>query len=323
MIPISLAILYFFGGSVYLIMGGDLLVRGAIALSRRLRIPAMVVGLTVVALGTSAPELVVSLRAALTGYPEVALANVVGSNTANALLVVGLPALVYPLSRDEPGVARDGLTMLLVSLLFAGLCFTGPLGRLDGALLLTGLALFAAYVWRSSSLKTVWSSKSEELPWVLGLPSKPAMIATFLVLGVLWLPLGAELLIRGAVGVAERLGISNAVIGLTLVALSTSLPELSTSLIAAFKHEPEVAVGNVLGSNVLNVLAVMGATAVVSPVAIPIPRRFLSLDLPVMVGAALALTVFTARRGAVSRPAGALLTIAYAAYVALLFGSPG
>lgn len=321
--PISLALLYFFGGSVYLIMGGDLLVRGAVGLSRKLGIPEMVVGLTVVALGTSAPELVVSVRAALTGFPEVAIANVVGSNTANALLVVGLPALLWTLSSDQRGVERDGIAMMIVSAAFVALCFFGPLGRVDGLLLLLGLGLFALYVLRSPALKAAWSSQTGELPRILGLPSKPLMIATFLVLGVVWLPMGAELLLRGAVGVAERLEISNAVIGLTMVALSTSLPELTTSLIAAFKREADVAVGNVLGSNVLNLLAIMGTAAVVSPAPLPIPARFPSLDLPVMLLASLALTVVIARRHRISRPVGGLFLLGYLVYVVSLFRTSG
>lgn len=321
--PISLALLYFFGGSVYLIMGGDLLVRGAVGLSRKLGIPEMVVGLTVVALGTSAPELVVSVRAALTGFPEVAIANVVGSNTANALLVVGLPALLWTLSSDQPGVERDGIAMMIASAAFVALCFVGPLDRVDGLLLLLGLGLFALYVLRSPTLKAAWSSQTGELPRILGLPSKPLMIATFLLLGIVWLPLGAELLLRGAVGVGERLGLSNAVIGLTMVALSTSLPELTTSLIAAFKREADVAVGNVLGSNVLNLLAIMGAAAVVSPTPIPIPPRFPSLDLPVMLLASLALTVVIARRHRISRPVGGLFLLGYLVYVVSIFRPSG
>lgn len=317
-----LAILYVLGGGIYLVMGGDLLVRGAIALSRKLGIPTMAVGLTVVALGTSAPELVVSLRAALSGYPELALGNVVGSNTANVLLVLGLPALVYPLACDQPGVDRDGLFMLLATAVFFLLCSTGALGRLDGVLLLAGLGAFAAYVLRASGLREVWASESVERPWILGLPSRPAMIALFLVLGGLWLPLGAELLIRGAVDLAATFALPNEVIGATLVAVSTSLPELATSLVAAWKREVDVAVGNVLGSNVLNIFAIMGATAVASPVEIPVPPQFRLVDLPVMLAAALALAVLAARKATISRALGGVFVGGWILYVAFLLRTP-
>lgn len=317
--PASLAVLFVFGGSLYLVMGGDLLVRGATALSRRLGISPMVVGLTVVALGTSAPELVVSVRAAATGYPELAIANVVGSNIANVLLVLGVPALLSPLACGGKGVGRDGLFMLFATALFTVLCYTGSIGPVEGGVLLAGLVLFAVHVLRASTLKNVWATESKELPWILGLPSRPAMIGTFIVLGILWLPLGAELLIRGAVRISELLGIPSAVVGLTLVALSTSLPELATSVVAVFKRETEVAVGNVLGSNVMNVFAIMGAAALWSPASIQVPPRFRTLDLPVMVATAVLLTVLAVRGRTISRGLGGTMVGAYLAYLVVLF----
>lgn len=319
--PALLSVLYLFGGIVYLVMGGDLLVRGAMSLARKARISKVVVGLTVVAFGTSAPELVVSLRAALAGFPELAITNVTGSNIANVLLVIGLPSMVHVMACDQEGIARDTLFMLFVSFLFFGLTALGPLGRGDGVILLAGLAFFLGYVVRASSLKRVWASDSEEMERVLGLPSAPGMIVVFLILGSIGLPLGAELLIRGAVGVAEVAGVPNAVVGLTLVALGTSLPELATTLVAAFKKEADLAVGNVVGSNILNLLAIMGATAVVSPVVIDIPVGLLERDLPVMLGAALILTSVTVRRGSVGRGLGAALLSGYILYCVLLFRS--
>lgn len=319
----SVAVLQLFGGLVYLVMGGDMLVRGAIALARKVGVAPMVVGLTVVAFGTSAPELLVTVRAAMVGYPELAIANVVGSNIANVLLVVGLPAMVYPMVCDQENVGRDGLFMLFTTILFFALCSVGPLDTQDGVVLLAGLGLFVVYLLRASGLADMWSSETEEMTRVLGLPSKPSMIAVLLVLGILALPLGAELLIRGAVGVAELLGVSNSVIGLSLIALSTSLPELATTLVAALKREADVAVGNVLGSNVLNLFAVMGTAAVLSPMAIPVPPRFLTQDLPVMLGAALVLAVVTLRGGTVGRGLGAGLFGAYLVYVVVLFRPVG
>lgn len=318
-VPVLLVV----GGMIYLVMGGDLLVRGAIALSRRAGIPPMVVGLTVVAFGTSAPELVVSVRAALVGYGELAIANVVGSNIANVLLVIGVPALVHPLVCDQEGVDRDGFFMLAASVLFFALCGTGALGRTEGCLLLAGLAVFLAYVLRGSSLGGLWSTESREMPWVLGLPSRPAMIGVLLVAGIVALPLGAQLLIEGAVGVAAQFGVPHSVIGVTVVALSTSLPELATTLVAALKREADVAVGNVLGSNVLNLFAIMGASALVSREPILVPPRFMTLDLPVMLASAVLLAVATWRGGTIRRGLGIAMLAGYALYVGVLFRPAG
>jgi cation:H+ antiporter len=318
--PIWLAVLQLFGGIVYLLLGADLLVRGAIALSRRLGIPAMVVGLTVVAFGTSMPELVVSLRAALAGLPDLAIANVVGSNIANVLLVAALPAMVYPMACDQPGARRDALFVVFTSAIFIALCWKGPLGRVDGFILLGGLAAFLAYVSRASGLGQIWRAESAETTWVLGLPSRRYMIAIFIAFGALALPLGAELLVDGAVGVADVLEVPQAIVGLTIVAVGTSLPELATTLVAALKREADVAIGNILGSNVLNLFAIMGASALASPEPMPVPDRMLEIDLPVMFGAAVAMALLIFRGRPVGRAAGALLLAGYLSYVGFLYG---
>lgn len=317
--PTYLAVLYIFGGVVWLLMGGDVLVRGAIALSRRLGISPLIVGLTVVAFGTSAPELVVSLRAALLGFGDLAIANIVGSNIANVMLVVGLPAVVYPMVCDQRGVDGDARVMFLASLLFVGLCALGPLDRLDGIVLLAALTLFLLRVFRTSTSDRAQAEEPEGWERVLGLPTTPVMIGVFLFLGVLTLPLGAELLVRGAVAYADALGVPSSVVGLTVVAVGTSLPELATTLVAAFKRESALAVGNIIGSNVMNLLAIMGLTAAVAPAAIPVPAGFLSLNLPVMLGAAAVLVWVTHRSRVVDRRLGLILLAAYAAYTVVLF----
>lgn len=317
--PTYLAVLYIFGGVVWLLMGGDVLVRGAIALSRRLGISPLIVGLTVVAFGTSAPELVVSLRAALLGYGDLSIANIVGSNIANVMLVVGLPAVVYPMACDHRGVDGDARVMFLISLLFVGLCTLGPLDRLDGIVLLAALALFLMRVFRTSTSDRGWADEPEGWERVLGLPTTPVMIGVFLVLGILTLPLGAELLVRGAVAYADALGVPSSVVGLTVVAVGTSLPELATTLVAAFKRESALAVGNIIGSNVMNLLAIMGLTAAVAPAAIPIPAGFLTLNLPVMLGAAAVLVWVTHRSRVVGRRLGLILLAGYIAYTVALF----
>lgn len=318
-----IALLYLFGGVVYLLMAGDLLVRGALALSHRLSVSTVAVGLTVVALGTSAPELVVSLSAALGGLSELAITNVTGSNIANVLLVVGLPAVIYPMACDQEGVGRDALFMLGASVLFAILVAVGPLGRVDGTILLAGLVVFFLFVLRSASVGGAWTPDSVEAERVLGIPSRRRTIVLFLLLGAVGLPLGADLLIQGAVGIASAVGISNAVVGLTVVALGTSLPELATTLVAALKREADLAVGNIVGSNVLNLFAIMGITAVVSREAILVPAGLVERDLPVMLGAAVVLTLVAVGRGRVGRGLGVALFSCYIVYIFLLLRTAG
>ena len=308
-----------FGGLIYLLLGGDLLVRGAVALAKRAAIPPVVVGLTVVAFGTSAPELMVSLNAVLSGYPGISIGNVVGSNIANVLLVLGVPALVFPTSCDQPYIGRHGAFMLMASLVFVLLCFLGPLEFPHAGVLLVLLALFlfAAHRWR---VEGVYADASDELERVLGLPSTAARIALFLVLGVIGLPLGAQLMVSGGVEIAQAAGVSNDVIGLTIFAVGTSLPELGTTFVAALHRQPDVAVGNVVGSNVFNLLAIMGIAVVVAPGGIPVPESFLRLDLWMMVGAAGLLAGFAFTGGSIGRTWGIGFLAAYAIYVGMLFG---
>jgi cation:H+ antiporter len=307
------------GGLIYLLMGGDLLVRGAAALSHRARVPPIVVGLTVVAFGTSAPERVVGVQSVLLGHPGLALGNVVGSNIANILLVVGIPAIIAPLACVQASLPRDTGVMLATSVLFVALCVPGPLGRIDGSVLLAGLVLFVIFNVREARIGQKRPPEPGELERVLGLPHRRAMIALFLVIGILMLPLGASLLIEGASAIAMRFGVSESVIGLTIIAIGTSLPELATTLAAAFQRHADVALGNVIGSNVINLLAIMGVSAVLSPLPIPVPEVFLRLDLPVMIAAAIALSLFTLRRAPIGRRAGILLTAGYATYMLVLF----
>lgn len=311
-------LLELFGGITYLFFGGDLLIRGAVSLARRVRISPMLVGLTLVAFGTSAPELVVSLRATLTGHAGIALGNIVGSNIANVLFVCGLPAIIYPMSCNQRSARRDGLMMLFVSVAFVAMCMMGPLGVRDGLVLLAGLVLFVGYSARvadkSRDAYDVEHIGSVALPRVLGLPSGGVQIAMFVLLGVLFLPIGAELTVHAAVEIAESLGVGEAVVGLTIVAIGTSLPELVTTVMAAIRKQSDVAVGNILGSNLLNLLAIGGAVAVTSPTPVQV-EPFLGLDLWVMLGAAIVMSFFTWRGTYVGRRAGVLLVAGYGVYL--------
>jgi cation:H+ antiporter len=309
-----------FGGLIYLLMGGDLLVRGAVALARRARVPPLIVGLTVVSLGTSLPELVVTVQAALAGYPGMAIGNVVGSNIANVLLVAGVPAIAYPLVCDRGFERRNASIMLGVSIFFVVLCLVGDLNRLVGAVLLVGLAAIMTYTLRATTRARRDAKKTTPLEWVLGLPTTTWMIGLFFAVGAVGLPVGARLMVEAAVEVSAQLGVSEAVVGLTIVAIGTSLPELATAFVAVFKREMGMAVGTVTGSCIFNILAIMGIAAVASPSPIPVPSGFPSLDLPVMLGAAFALAFLVWFRRSIGRTAGILFVTGYCAYLVAVFG---
>ena len=305
-------------GFIYLLGGGDLLVRGAVALARRARIPQSIVALTIVGLGTSLPELVVSVRAALAGHPGLALGNVVGSNIANVLLVGGLAAGVHPIRTGDRNVARSGIAMLAISVLFAGMCVRGhALTRADGGVLLTllvvGLAMMSLDALRAQRLDTT------PLNWVLGVPSSSSIIALFIGVGLVVLPLGAGLLVDSAVAIAGRLGVSETLIGLTVVAVGTSLPEVATTVLAARRGKTGMVVGTIVGSNNFNILAIMGAATVASRGPVAIPARFLWLDLPLMVLVSLVLVTFSLRRRPIRRAAGAALMATYVGYIGVLY----
>lgn len=308
-------------GFVYLLMGGDLLVRGAVALARRWELSPMLVGVTIVALGTSAPELFVSVGAAVSGHPGIAIGNVVGSNIANALLVAGALALVAPFTIDAGTTRGETVAMLLATAALVALAADGVLGRLEGVALLAGML---AFVGRKTFQalrggRPSGRGRTTPLDWVLGLPSRTWLIGLFLLVGALWLPLGAGLLVESASRIAAELGISEAIVGLTVVALGTSLPELATAFVAISRRELDVALGNVIGSNVLNILAILGSAAALAPTPIPMPERGAALDLPVLVVATLVVSVFGLRGGRIGRATGALMVAAYLGYVTALF----
>ena len=313
-----MAYLELFGGLVYLLMGGDLLVRGAVALARRANVSPMLVGVTIVALGTSAPELFVSLEAALTSHPGIAIGNVVGSNISNALLVTGSLAIICPILSEDGDTQADTIAMLATSILLIVLCLGGAISPVEGVVLLVGLVLFLGY--KARHLGRI-ERREARLEFVPGLPGKGWMIALFIVVGSVWLPLGAHLLIGAASMIAGQLGVSEAVIGLTVVAVGTSLPELATVFVAAARRHVDVALGNVIGSNVLNILAILGAAAVIPWKPLVVPGQFVWLDLPVMLAASILVAYFTLRRRPLGRSMGVLMLLAYGVYVAVLYGA--
>ena len=298
-------------GLVILVLAGDSLVRGAVNLALRLGIPALIVSLTIVSFGTSAPELVISIDAVLTGVPGIALGNVVGSNTANVLLVLGVPALISGIETRQSDTRRSYVMMIAASLWFIALCFWGPLYWVHGLLLLGVLVAIFVDQGRSAraEMKANGGGKVEG--------ADPSMrwwkIILFLVLGLVGLPLGAQLLVDAAVNIATSFGVSETVIGLTLVALGTSLPELATTIVAAMRRHGEVALGNVIGSNLFNLLGILGVASFFGQ--IPVAESFLRFDLWVMLAASAALAPFVLLRINLSRVVGAILTALYLVYV--------
>lgn len=296
------------GGLVVLIFAGDFLVRGAVNLALRLGIPPLMVGMTVVAFGTSAPELLVSVQAALSDAGGLALGNVVGSNIANVLLVLGVPALIaaVAIGRD---VTRDFVIMLGATVLFIAVAMTGTIGTWQSLVLLAAFALFMA-----DSIRRARASRAEVDDLEGADPSITGLrIALYTALGIAGLPLGAHLLVTGAVNVATDLGVSEVLIGLTIVAVGTSLPELATTVMAAIRREGGVALGNVVGSNLFNLLFILGVAGLFG--AMEVPEQMLRVDLWVMLGASLVLVPFIWRAAPVTRLWGAAFLGAYGIYV--------
>lgn len=279
-----------------LLFAGDALVKGAVNLSLRLGIPALIVSLTIVAFGTSAPELLVSIKAGLDGVPGIALGNVVGSNTANILLVLGVPALLAVLHTSQCDTRKTYGLMLGASLLFIALAFRGVFDWMSGLVLLAALAFVLFDMFRDAQRHRKLArtdqcdqSPGDDLEDVEGAdPDMPMwQVLAFLVLGLAGLPLGAGLLVDNATIIAKTYGLSDTVIGLTLVAIGTSLPELATTVMAALRRQADVALGNVIGSNMFNLLAIIGIASFVRP--LQVDPEFLHLDLWVMLGASLLL----------------------------------
>lgn len=297
-------------GLIFLIAGGDLLVRGAVNLARHLGVSPLLIGLTLVGFGTSTPELVASIQAALADSPGIAVGNVVGSNICNILLILGAAALVHPLATPKAAFARDGGVMVLSALVCAALVVNGHVGRIEGAGLLVMLTLYVFYVYRRESLASVMPQSAEA--------ATQSWLVSLLVFagGMALIVYGARLLVFSAIDFARAAGISETVLGLTVVAIGTSLPELITSIMAGIRRQPAVAFGNVLGSNIYNVLGILGVTALVKP--IDVPREIAALDIWVMLGATFALIIFAVSKWFLNRWEGAIFLAAYAAYLAYL-----
>jgi cation:H+ antiporter len=308
-------------GLLALFLGAEWLVRGAARLARSFGVSALVVGLTVVAFGTSAPELVVSSVAAARGQTDVAVGNVVGSNIANIALILGLAALVTPLRVQMRLITREMQFMLVASVLLPLLALDGTVSHRDAAMLLVGFGGYLLFVMRTAPSEPATANADyQDFEAARGLaPSRMdrARDLALVTIGLGLLLLGAHLLVESAVFFARRAGISELAIGLTVVAVGTSVPELATSLIAAYRKQADIAVGNVVGSNIFNILAILGVAGLVRP--LPLASSMFGFDLPVMIGLAIVLPVLSRTGMRIGRVEGGLLLLAYIAFtVALL-----
>lgn len=306
------------GGMILLVVGGDWLVRGAIALARALNVPTLLIGLTVVAFGTSAPEMIVSVQAGLRNAPGIAYGNIVGSNIANVGLALGLPALICAVRAPDKAF-RDVSFMLLGCIVFSLMTFDGNLSLTDGLILLTLIAAYVGFSARDalSGDPTVVRAVEEEIAEA---PTKIWLVVLYLIGGLLALPFGADFLVGSASNIARAVGVDDAVIGLTAVAVGTSLPEIATALQCARRKQSDIIMGNVIGSNLFNVLAVGGALGVagaVSGYGAPTPPTLIADNLVMLIAVGLCAEIVFVRM-AIGRVGGLALIAAYAAYVAFI-----
>ena len=303
-----LEFIYIIVGVTLVLLGADRLTDGASALARRFGVPEMVIGLTIVACGTSMPEFFVSLMSALNGTSDMAVGNVLGSNIMNTMLIVGCAAVVAPMVISPSTVRKDIPFAIGASVLLLLLCTDAAISRLDGIILLVGFTLFMAYtLWQAKGNKTEDAgSAKQQNPWLsLG----------YIVLGLAGLVFGSNLFVSSASNVATVLGVSQSVIGLTIVAGGTSLPELATSIVAARKGQSAIAIGNVIGSNVFNILLILGATAAITPLQL---EGITLVDMGVMLGSIFLVWLFSFTRYTVERWEGSVLLVGYLAYLGWL-----
>lgn len=302
-------------GLAVLLVGGDLLVRGAVGLATALKVAPLLVSLTIIAFGTSAPELVVAVTSVLDGEPGMALGNIVGSNIANVLLVLGLPALIYPISAHVPGLRRHAVALVAATAIFTAIAYGArALDRTSGTALAAGIILYVAFLAfmarRSRGRDPVIDEVAE---YSEGARENPGASLLYIVAGLIGLPIGAHLLVSSGSDIAAALGVRAEIIGLTVVAIGTSLPELATVAAAALHKRSDVAIGNVVGSNIFNLLFVGGAAGLAGGAGFGAPS--LAYDLPVMIAATLILCLFILTRRDIGRLAGLAFLVGYGAFV--------
>jgi len=309
-------ILFVLAGLGLLIGAGEATLRGGVGLSQRLGLPPAIIGLTVIGFGTSAPELVVSVQAALEGRPGLAVGNAVGSNIANTLLILGTGALIRPLRCEPRAMRRDGGAMLAATALCILVALTGRVAPWQGAIMLVLLATFVTWSYRQDRK---WADlpaalHEKEATTLTNIPVNSLLIAALLVTGLVGLAGGASLIVDGAASMARKLGISDSVVGLTVIAFGTSLPELAAAMISAARGHTDVAVGNVIGSNIFNILGILGAASLVAP--LPFDPSLRDVDVWILLASSLVLIPILMTGWRISRREGGVLLACYAMYIA-------
>jgi cation:H+ antiporter len=318
--------LYFVIGLCALIGGAELLVRGAGELAAKIGISPLVVGLTVVAFGTSSPELGVSITSAFTGQADIALGNVVGSNICNLLLILGLASLACPLPVCRQLLRKDLPIAIAASLVLWIMALDGTIGRLDGIILFAAILFYVVWTIRASRRQSKVLCAPSVPASMEPAPNTPARMhlvtdLLFMIIGLVLLGLGARLLVNAAVILAQMIGVSELVIGLTVVSIGTSLPEIATSVVAGLRGKSDIAVGNIIGSNLFNILAVLGFTAAIAPDGVRVAGRALAFDIPLMVAVTIACIPVFHTGNSVSRREGTFFLGLYIAYTFFLIYS--
>ncbi|MDP8242912.1 MAG: calcium/sodium antiporter [Candidatus Hinthialibacter antarcticus] len=305
-------------GFLMLFFGGEALIRGAASLAKRIGVSPLVIGLTVVGFGTSMPEMVVSVQASLVKQPDISVGNVVGSNIANILLILGVTAIISPLKCKPALLYRDSSIMVAATIFFVTISFWGTIGAATGVFMLASLAAFIFYTYWSEAK---WNAPSAELRTQTAdlAPQEYNIIfsMTLIVIGLGLLIAGSRFFVGGAVGLSRQWGVPEAIIGLTLVAVGTSLPELATSVLAAFRGQSDVAVGNIIGSNIFNILGILGVASIIAPIAVS--SQIATFDNWVMLSVALLLCSFMFTGWKISRWEGAIFLVVYCVYIFILY----
>lgn len=302
-------------GLILLLASGKYLVESSVVIARHFRIPTIIIGLTIVSFGTSAPELLVSLQAALQGFPDMAIGNVVGSNISNILLVLAITAFIFPIHVEKQFIRKDWPILMLISCLLLVFVIDMELRQYEGFVMLGMLFAYVIY--------TIYQGKKPENKDMNGKEQAPKMrwwlAALIFIAACVGLSFGADLLVKNASIIAEDIGVSERVISISMVAVGTSLPELATSMIAAFKKEASISVGNIIGSNIMNIISVLGITSSISPLKTVTQTR--NFDLPFMLFATLLLYLFMGRigRGKIDRLEGGIMLLVYAGYIIFIF----
>ena len=316
-------VLLVISGLAILLIAGDILVRGAVGLAAAMKVPALIISLTIVAFGTSAPELVVTVQAVITGNAGIALGNIVGSNIANVLLVLGLPAIIYPVTTHVLGLRRHVVVMLIATAAFCAAAYIPP-GQINtpiGVGLFSGIVVYVLYMLIRALRSPEREPVIDEVEEYIADDKISIKTVLYIIVGLIGLPLGAHLLVSNGSTLAAGLGVREEVIGLTIIAFGTSLPELATVVAAAIHKKSDVAIGGIIGSNIFNIFAVGGAaglagTAVFDPAS-------LTFDIPVMIFAALVLSAFVFTRRDISRLSGTLMLLIYIGFIYTLAQSTG